>query len=199
MAQLVDDNHDPEHDDDQINLTQSQSKSFLKPTGAALLLDSLQRNLARHKLSFPCNVIFPVKPARPSRGQLASRVHRNDFFYCRRFAAALPLQSLFHGVGNGGEGNPAGQKGLHRYFVRRIQGTGGGSTLFLGLICELQIDEISRYPEGESPGSAARSNPARAPARAPGSDRSCAYWIGIRISVAETCAITLPSSYSTMA
>ena len=26
-----------------------------------------------------------------------------------------------------------------------------------------------------------------------------AYWIGIRMSVAETCAITLPSLYSTIA
>jgi len=105
---------------------------------------------------------------------------------------------LYH-LGDRRKGDFLLQERFHGYLIGGIERTSSGfrpppardrpgSTMESAEIRRLEIPMARRGPVQPRP-----------PARARGRAHVSAYWMGMRISVAQSCAITLPSLYSTIA
>ena len=98
-----------------------------------------------------------------------------------------------------GNGISPRKKRLHRDLVGGIQGRGRGSAGFLRLIRQLQQRETCRNRADRRSSARTDANRGVGTGASARSGYVRAYWIGMRMSVAEIWAITLPSLNSTMA
>ncbi len=90
------------------------------------------------------------------------------------------------------------QKCLHRDLIGSVQNARSRTAAPSGFIRQSKQRKFIEIRRMEFPVAGLRPVD-RGTGAGARSGQVSAYWIGIRISVAETCAITLPSSYSTMA